>query len=184
METKAHLTIEGLIKIVNIKASTNLGLPEKFIAEFPNFIPVERPIISSNIIYNSNWISGFVSGDGSFSVIVPRNKVKFSVKLRFRITQHIKDIKLMETIVKHLGAGTVYKYTSQPAVYIDISDFKSITNIIIPFFEKYPIYGVKLNDFLDLCSIQKLMKENSHCTSEGLELINKIRLGMNNGRNL
>jgi LAGLIDADG endonuclease len=47
----------------------------------------------------------------------------------------------METIVKHLGAGTVYKYNNQPAVYINISDLKSITNIIIPFFEKYPIYG-------------------------------------------
>lgn len=40
----------------------------------------------------------------------------------------------METIVKHLGVGAVYKYTSQPAVYINISDLKSITNMIIPFF--------------------------------------------------
>jgi hypothetical protein len=55
----------------------------------------------------------------------------------------------METIVKHLGAGTIYKYTSQPAVYINISDFLSITNTLIPFFEKYPIHGVKLYDFID-----------------------------------
>ena len=56
----------------------------------------------------------------------------------------------METIVKHLGAGTVYKYNNQPAVYINISDFNSITNIIIPFFfGKYPIYGIKFKDFTD-----------------------------------
>lgn len=58
----------------------------------------------------------------------------------------------MKSIVKHLGAGQIYKYPSQPAVYINISDINSITNIIIPFFEKYPIRGVKLNDFLDWCS--------------------------------
>ena len=40
MDTKAHLTLEGLIKIVNIKASMNLGLPDKLIAEFPDFSPL------------------------------------------------------------------------------------------------------------------------------------------------
>lgn len=152
MNIKAHLTIEGLIKIVNIKASINLGLPAKIIAEFPEFTPVVRPNIETALISNSNWVSGFVSGDGSFYAVVhpaPRNTVKYSVKLRFRITQHERDIKLMDTIVKHLGAGRVYKYQSQPAVYINISDFKSITNIIIPFFEKYPVYGVKANYFSD-----------------------------------
>lgn len=54
----------------------------------------------------------------------------------------------METIVKHLGAGEVYRHTSQPAVYINISDFKSITNIIIPFF-LFPIHGVKSIYFFD-----------------------------------
>lgn len=147
MNIKAHLTLEGLIKIVNIKASMNLGLPDKLITDFPDFTPVERPIINTDLIFNSNWISGFVllkQGDGHFSVIVhpaPRNKVKYSVSLRFRVTQHIKDIKLMETIVKHLGAGAVYKYHNQPAVYININDFKSITNIIIPFFEKFPCFS-------------------------------------------
>jgi hypothetical protein len=54
MNIKAHLTSEGLIKIVNIKGSMNLGLPEKLTIDFPNFTPVERPIIKTDIIRNSN----------------------------------------------------------------------------------------------------------------------------------
>jgi hypothetical protein len=61
MNIKAHLTIEGLINIVNIKASMNLGLPDKLIANFPDYSPVERPIVNTDLIPNSNWISGFVT---------------------------------------------------------------------------------------------------------------------------
>jgi hypothetical protein len=88
----------------------------------------------------------------------------------------------MKSIVKHLRAGVIFKYSSQSCVYLNISDLNSITNIIIPFFEKYPIHGVKYFDFLDWCKIQKLMIKNLHRTEEGLELINKIRGGMNRSR--
>jgi hypothetical protein len=50
---KAHLTVEGLEKIVNIKASMNLGLSDALKLEFPGYIPVERPAINyDNIILN------------------------------------------------------------------------------------------------------------------------------------
>jgi len=39
MSRKEHLTIEGLHKIVAIKASLNLGLSDKLKVAFPNVIP-------------------------------------------------------------------------------------------------------------------------------------------------
>ena len=109
MKLNAHLNKEGLLKIVNIKASMNLGLSDKLITDFPYFSPVERPIINTESILHPHWISGFVTGDGSFSVTVtpaPKNKVKFSILLRFRITlapRNKKDSKLLELIVKYLS---------------------------------------------------------------------------------
>jgi hypothetical protein len=41
---KEHLTLEGLIKIVCIKASMNLGLPDYLSRAFPNIIPKDRPV--------------------------------------------------------------------------------------------------------------------------------------------
>ena len=51
------------------------------------------------------------------------------------------NIKLMENIVIYLGAGKIYKYPHTPAVCLTIVKFTDICNIIIPFFNKNPIYG-------------------------------------------
>jgi len=40
MNRKEHLSREGLMKIVNIKASMNLGLSDLLKTNFPNTIPV------------------------------------------------------------------------------------------------------------------------------------------------
>jgi hypothetical protein len=45
MNRQEHLTQEGLIKIVSIKASMNRGLSEDLQIAFPNVIPVLRPIL-------------------------------------------------------------------------------------------------------------------------------------------
>jgi hypothetical protein len=53
VNNKAHLTLEGLEKIVNIKASMNLGLSDMLISEFSGYVPVERPVINNdNVILN------------------------------------------------------------------------------------------------------------------------------------
>jgi len=53
VNNKAHLTLEGLEKIVNIKASMDLGLSDMLISEFPGYVPVERPVINNdNVILN------------------------------------------------------------------------------------------------------------------------------------
>lgn len=40
-----------------------------------------------------------------------------------------------------------------------VTKFYDITNKIIPFFQKYPILGVKSKDFEDWCRVVVLMKE-------------------------
>jgi hypothetical protein len=71
-----------------------------------------------------SWI-GFVSGT---------TKIGYRVLLRFRITQHKRDIKLMENIMLLLGSGSIYKYHKQSAINITIINYSDISNKIIPFF--------------------------------------------------
>ena len=49
-----HLTPEGLIKIISIKASMNKGLSEDLQTAFPNVIPVSRPIVDVTTIPDPN----------------------------------------------------------------------------------------------------------------------------------
>lgn len=102
----------------------------------------------------------------------------------------------MEVLVKYLGSGKIYKYPGKPAVVLTIFHFApcpapawagpraDINNLIIPIFDKNPLLGVKLIDYLDWCKVAKLMNEGSHLTEEGVNLIREIQSGMNKGRDI
>ena len=163
----------------------NLGLSDFLKSEFINFTLVERAVINTENIPEPNWIAGFVTGEGNFDVKIshqPTNKIGYRVQLRFRISQHERDIILMESLIKYLGSGKIYKYPGKPAIVLTVFNISDITNNIIPFFEKYPLLGVKLLDYLYWCKAAKLINEGSHLTLEGLRLIREIKSGMNTGR--
>jgi hypothetical protein len=79
---KCHFQREGLNHIVNLKASMNLGLSDYLKSEFNEFTIYDRPYIKTKNIPDPNWISGFVSGDGSFDINLPKDvtyKLGFSI---------------------------------------------------------------------------------------------------------
>jgi hypothetical protein len=184
MEKKAHLTNEGFNQIINIKASMNLGLSELLKTEFKDFILVDRVLIDTEIVADPYWITGFVDGEGTFDIKIYSSKtnVGSAVQLRFRIPQHDRDSKLIEIIMKYFGSGSVEKHTKHPAVTLVITKFTTLTEQIIPFFESYPLVSVKKKDFLDWCTVAKLMTNKAHLTQDGFNLIRTIKSGMNNGR--
>lgn len=186
IDNKAHFTIEGLHLVVNLKASINLGLSEQLRSEFHFYSPVDRPIIKTANLPDPNWIAGFASGEGNFSIKIMKgtNKIGYRVQLKFRLVQHIRDKLLMQVVNKYFNTGNIYKYSEKSAVVLEIFKFSDIVNIILPFFDKYPILGVKHLDYLDWCKVVKLMNEGQHLTIEGLSLIRAIKEKMNRGRSL
>ena len=186
MQNKTHLTPEGLQKIINIKSSMNLGISDELKFNFINTVPVKRPTIKTNNIPDFNWISGFVSGDGNFFVDIFKsssNKIGYQVKLRLSITQHSRDKQLLEIIALYLDAGIINIH-SENAFVFKITKFADLTEKIIPLFEEYSIQGVKQLDFLDFCEVAQIMSEGKHLTTEGLELVKKIKNKMNTKRKI
>jgi hypothetical protein len=55
---------------------------------------------------------------------------------------------------------------------------------VIPFFEEYPILGVKAKDFEDLKEASILIKSKAHLTQEGLDKILLIKSRMNTQREI
>jgi hypothetical protein len=70
-------------------------------------------------------------------------KTGYRVVLRFQLAQHNRDIKLMKSLIAYLGCGRVEEYLKRSMSSFVVSKFNDITDIIIPFFDKYPIHGVK-----------------------------------------
>lgn len=103
------------------------------------------------------------------------------VQLRFQITQQSRDKFLMERLVSYLGCGFISK---GDILDFQVTKFVDITDKIIPFFEKYPIIGVKFNDFKDFCIVANLIRHKEHLTVEGLEKIRKLKSKMNTLRDI
>ena len=89
---------------------------------------------------------------------------------------------LLRSFEEFFNCGKVY-LQSENVLAFKVTKFSDITDIIIPFFNKYPLPGVKSKDFKDFCLVAELIKNKAHLTEEGLNKIRSIKTGMNTGRN-
>jgi len=182
---KGPLTPEDFQKIVNLKASLNRGLSDELKEFFPDTIPVRRPSVEFLGIPDSNWLSGFVEGEGCFFINTyksPRSKLGMAVQLVFAITQHIRDKELLEGLKGYLDCGKYSVRKGNEAGDYKVISIADINEKIIPFFLKYPLQGSKSLNFADFCLAANIMKVKGHLTLEGLEEIQKIKMGMNTRR--
>lgn len=162
MINKQHLSLSGLQEVVNIRASMNKGMTEILKESFPNTIPVHRRAINSNIVSDPNWLTGFVEGEGSFIISLVTNasaKLGIKVSLRFSISQHDRDIKLMDSLVKFLGCGSIVKHNAKFSVEFVVTKFSDIQEKIIPFFEKNSLQGIKSLKFNSFTEAAELIKK-------------------------
>lgn len=180
-----HLSIEGLHKILSIRASTNWGLSPELKAAFPGIKPVSRPIVKVPENINPNWLAGFTEGEGCFYVKITKSKthkIGLQVLLSFRISQHSRDTELMKSIIKYLECGIINPDSRGLVVEIAVSKFKDISKKILPFFYNYPLQGTKALNCADFATTFKLMQNKEHLTKEVLDEIIKIKSRMNRER--
>lgn len=164
---------------------------------FPNIKPIPRSQYNFNGIPNPYWISGFVSGDSTFSVSIEKtseNKIGYRVRLIFGTCLHIRDKELLIGIANYFNilnnnlvnteaSKYVYDSITRNTSLLQIKNNSDILNKIIPFFNQYPILGVKSLDFADFKKVAELVKNKEHLTESGFSEIVKIVQQMNLDRN-
>lgn len=176
-----HLTTQGFTKIISLRASMNKGLNEELSKAFPNTIPVNRPLVENTLIPDPHWLAGFIEGDGCFNCQLKKGgNGRTLVVLRFMLSQHTRDIELMKSINEYFGGGSLNKDGWGSVVNLTISKLSNICNIIIPCLTQYSLQGSKRSNFEAFSEIAKLMENNQHLTTEGLEKIIQIKSKLNN----
>ena len=111
IQSKEHLTKEGLLKLVHLKALMGKGLTNELKTVFPDIVSLNEPEISGiiwpqNLRIDPNWLAGFISAEGSFIISLHKSTsitIGYQVQLRFVLSQHIRDKDLFEYLVKYLG---------------------------------------------------------------------------------
>ncbi|PQE31505.1 hypothetical protein CJF32_00010504 [Rutstroemia sp. NJR-2017a WRK4] len=110
-------------------------------------------------------------------------KLGYTCQPQFRVTQHERDLIVLKRIIDSMGCGTIVKPSEDRDRYtISVANILDLVNIVIPLFEKYPLYGAKLSDFLDFCKGVYIIKDKGHLTPEGLKALNDLAYAMNTYR--
>lgn len=183
ISSKEHLTEKGLREIVSIRASLNRGLTSLLESSFPGVIPAPRPSVVYTGIPSGQWLAGFSTGEGCFRVDVYNSKTSTgkAVTLRFKLSQHVRDIELLRSIIAYLGCGYINS-SGEDVVDLMVSSLGDHLQYILPFFKENPVLGNKALDFSDWEKIANLMKNKAHLTKAGILEIQFLRSGMNIGR--
>jgi hypothetical protein len=101
------------------------------------------------------------------------------LKLVFSITQDKKDESLIKSFIDYFGCGRYYPASKRTTGDFQCRKFSDNYEKLIPFFRKYNIKGVKLQDFESWCKVAEIIKTKNHLTKEGFDLSCQIISGMN-----
>lgn len=183
---KGPVSREDLQEIVNLKASMNLGLSDSLKESFPDaaeFSGSSRPVVKNTGIPDPNWLSGFSEAEACYYISIydsPKSKLGKGIQLVYVVTQHIRDEELLKELINYFGCG---KYSKRKeAGDFKVLSIKEINTKIIPFFNEYPLQGVKSLNFNDWKLAAEIMEKKGHLTEEGLKKIQNIKMGMNTKR--
>ncbi len=130
----------------------------------------------------AEYISGFVDGEGCFSVSFskrPRFIVGWETKPSFSVSQNHDRAEVLHLIQKHFNAGFMRRDFSDRTLKYEVRRLDDLIEKVIPHFEKFPLLSGKQKDFLLFKKICLLMKDDHHTSLQGLKKIVPLAFKMN-----
>jgi hypothetical protein len=130
----------------------------------------------------AEYISGYVDGEGCFSVSFsrrPKLLVGWETKPSFSVSQNHDRAEVLFLILDHFGCGHMRRDFSDRTLKFEIRRLEDLITKVIPHFERYPLLSAKQQDFLRFKEVCLLMKDGKHVTPEGFQSILPVAFSMN-----
>jgi len=183
-EKKKHLTLEGLIQILNLSYFMNKEtslrtdeskeilvnkLNEKY-GELPTVLDI---VLANNISNNKEpltleFVRGLIDGDGSFNVSFVTTRRRINVN--FTVVCELSSISVLNDLVDFFSCGSVYKLQSNAARY-QVKIVEDMLDKIYPKLKDIKFNTIKQNQFEKTIKVAELIKNNGYKTDEGLKTI-------------
>ena len=136
---------------------------------------------------NDDYLVGFVEGEGMFYIgVVPSSETKsgWQVIHFFKVSQNPVGIEVLKYFLFKFGCGYIKENnkkdsTDKSLAYV-VRDFKSLRNVIIPFFEGKLV--IKRDAFEKFKRVIELIGYKKHLGLEGISEILDIAYSMNTGK--
>ncbi len=135
---------------------------------------------SENVAYKlpkecfAHWLVGVTDGDGCFSFSV--NKKKNSIwNCTFKIGQSTFNYRLLYFIKKNLGRGKISSKSGKNMAEFRIRDRKTLLNLIVPLFTKYPLYSTKQFYFSQWVKALETLENRNLTSAEKNEILTQLK---------
>jgi hypothetical protein len=137
-----------------------------------------------------DYLVGLTDGEGCFYLnprppYTPRSK-QSAVELHFYIKLRGDHLPLLEKVKRAFGCGAIYLQSEKRANHsqcyrFEINSQRDIHEVLLPFFDKYPLQSPKRKDYKIFKQAALMVKEKVHLTDKGLEELRKLKAKMNLG---
>jgi hypothetical protein len=137
---------------------------------------------SSSREFLSAYVSGFVDGEGCFTVsISPRAKllVGWEVRPSFSVSQNGDRAEVLQLIQSLFGCGSIRPDRSDKTLKWETRRLEHLLGRVVPHFERFPLLSGKQCDFERFASVCRLMAGGAHRTRPGLVEIVELARTMN-----
>ena len=119
------------------------------------------------------YISGYVDGEGTFSVVVNRNpscRTGYQLVPEFHVSQNGDRAQVLELIRERMDCGYIKRngLKDQVLVFV-VRRRKDLLERVIPFFERSPLLSSKHADFERFAKVVRAMALGRHRTDEGFQ---------------
>jgi len=145
------------------------------------------------LIEFTGWVTGFVDGEGCFSIGLVRQSDRtgrrgyatgYQVSHDFVVTQGASSVECLHELCEFFGAGAVYvnrRYDNhrEDMYRYSVTRRQDLLERVIPFFREHPLRTAKRLDFEKFASCVELMAHGRHKTHAGLADIVEIMQTMN-----
>ena len=137
-------------------------------------------------------MQGFIDGEGSFQCEMNfsnEKKIYPIINFSLQIKQSNYDVAILYAIKNFFNCGYLKPKYDIVNMTMALNAVRNTTalwirnfEIIYNFIDLYPLYTIKRLDYLDWKQLINLKKVNAHLNKEGLDLMKKIKMNMNNKR--
>ena len=137
----------------------------------------------------ADYIVGFTDGEGCFYVQL---RTDHRIVLRYFITQRFDNKEVLEQIRDYFGVGYVhlkaqewgkeYRRTRLPTYVFEVTKQDHIQNVIVPFFRKHSLQGIKHLSFEKFSKVADLVKgrqDTRLLSEEELNMVRQLKSTMN-----
>ena len=119
----------------------------------------ERPSIEAIPASLGSFLSGFALGEGSFMIVCRKRgdyRRGFKLSAAFNVSQ--MDRAPLDLFRETVGCGTMRRAGSG-GWYWEVNRLPDLSDRVVPFFERFPLVGVKAEDFRLWSSAVALLRD-------------------------